>query len=119
MQRDNQAFFTVMNNSDLWKEFKKYMYPGKKTGNWYTWNASGDVAASNGYLSLIKDRETSMGFTANAMDFAAMKGHLEIVKWLHLNRTEGCSGGAMVQASAHRHPEVVEWLKQNIDMFKD
>jgi hypothetical protein len=27
--------------------------------------------------------------TANAMNFAAQYGHLEVIKWLHFNRTEG------------------------------
>ncbi len=25
------------------------------------------------------------------MDQAAQEGHLEVIKWLHMNRTEGCS----------------------------
>lgn len=29
------------------------------------------------------------------MDVSAMHGHLEVVKWLHENRPEGCSTNAM------------------------
>lgn len=29
------------------------------------------------------------------MDVSSMNGHLEVVKWLHANRTEGCTTNAM------------------------
>jgi hypothetical protein len=29
------------------------------------------------------------------MDNAALYGHLEVVKWLHVNRQEGCTNNAM------------------------
>jgi hypothetical protein len=35
--------------------------------------------------------------SSGSMDYAAMKGHLEIVKWLHANRSEGCSKNTMDQ----------------------
>ena len=95
------------------------MYPGKKTGNWYTWDASGNVAASNGYLSLIKDREASLNFIPYDMDCVAERGHLEIVKWLHFNRTEGCTTKAMDCAAEKGHLEVVKCLKENVPMFKN
>jgi len=47
------------------------------------------------------------------MDYAARLGHLEIVKWLHINRTEGCTYLAMDEAACYGHLEVVKWLHYN------
>jgi len=46
------------------------------------------------------------------MDSAARNGHLEVVKFLHENRTEGCSFAAMDLAAENGHMEVVEYLKE-------
>jgi hypothetical protein len=46
------------------------------------------------------------------MDYAAC-GHLEIVKWLHINRTEGCITNAMDYAAQRGHLEIVKWLHIN------
>jgi hypothetical protein len=35
------------------------------------------------------------------MDQAAKNGHLEVIKWLHMNRTEGCTGQAILQAASN------------------
>jgi hypothetical protein len=45
------------------------------------------------------------------MDYAAYSRHLEVVKWLHANRDEGCTTDAMDDAAANGHTEVVEWLR--------
>ena len=50
----------------------------------------GDVAAENGHLELLKSGQAK-GLTSQAMDLAAANGHLDVVKWLHENRTEGCT----------------------------
>ncbi|GMF09881.1 unnamed protein product [Phytophthora lilii] len=47
------------------------------------------------------------------MDLAAAAGRLSIVKWLHTNRTEGCTTAAMDHAAANGHLEVVKWLHFN------
>jgi len=44
-----------------------------------------------------------------AMDDAAWNGHLEVVKWLHTNRLEGCTVDAMNWAAAHGHLEIMKW----------
>ncbi|GMF25643.1 unnamed protein product [Phytophthora fragariaefolia] len=44
------------------------------------------------------------------MDAAAACGHLDVVKWLHLYRTEGCTTTAMDLAAANGHLEIVKWL---------
>ena len=48
-----------------------------------------------------------------AMDDAAKNGHLEVIIWLHENRTEGCTSNAMVYAAGNGHFEIVKWLFQN------
>jgi hypothetical protein len=44
---------------------------------------------------------------------AAGKCHLEIVKWLHLNRTEGCTLKAIYVATLEGRHEVAQWLRSN------
>ena len=46
------------------------------------------------------------------MDYAAAGGHLEVVKWLHENRTEGCTTDAIDRAAAGGHLEVIKLLHQ-------
>ena len=78
--------FAIINHPDVWREIKKWMYPGKKTSNYYSYK-NGDLAAAHGYLELIKERHNFMVFTVAAMESAAKKGHLDVVQWLHVNRT--------------------------------
>ncbi len=47
------------------------------------------------------------------MNLAAANGHLEVIKWLHENRNEGCSTWAMDWAVENGHSEVVKWLREN------
>lgn len=48
------------------------------------------MAAQNGQLDVLKSGEAKK-FSKNAMDLAAANGHLDVVKWLHENRKEGCT----------------------------
>ncbi|KAG6954189.1 hypothetical protein JG688_00012480 [Phytophthora aleatoria] len=50
-----------------------------------------------------------------AMDLAAEMGHLKVVKWLHENRTKGCTVAAMTYAAERGNLEVVQWLRKNRD----
>ncbi|GMF15081.1 unnamed protein product [Phytophthora lilii] len=52
-------------------------------------------------------------FTATAMKCAAANGHLNVVEWLHRNRTEKCTTKAMDEAATNGHLNVVEWLHKN------
>ena len=45
------------------------------------------------------------------MDLASSNGYLDIVKFLHENRTEGCTTWAMDWASLKGYLDVVEYLK--------
>ncbi|KAK1942850.1 hypothetical protein P3T76_005487 [Phytophthora citrophthora] len=49
-------------------------------------------------------------WTAGAMDGAAARGRLELVKWLDTNRSEGCSSAAFNGAAANNHLDVLLWL---------
>ena len=109
---DNEyAFFTVLSMDDVWKELKKHMYPNKKSSSLASYR-DGDIAAYYGYLSLIKEN-TSLTFTKEAMNFAAMNGHLDVVKWLHENRKEGCTINAMDWGAKFGHLDIVIWLHDN------
>lgn len=55
--------------------------------------------------------------TTNAMDGAATLGHLGVVKWLHENRSEGCTRRALNQAACRKQFDVVEWLLSNRSEF--
>ena len=50
---------------------------------------------------------------STAMDYAAQNGHLHVVQWLHLNRTEGCHTWAMNLAAMNGHLHIVQWLHLN------
>ena len=47
------------------------------------------------------------------MNWAAQGGHLEVVEFLHFNRSEGCTTLAMDRAAEEGHLEVVEFLNLN------
>ena len=110
-----QYFFQMILMDDIWTSIKIYMYPtkGKCSYNQYI---NGDMAAFYGYLNLIKEKNKEKKyilFTKNAMDWAAQNGYLEIVKWLHFNRKEGCTFFAMNWAAHYGHLEIVKWLHLN------
>jgi len=44
---------------------------------------------------------------------ACLKGHLEVVQFLHENRTEGCIEDALILASVKGHLEVVKYVIEN------
>jgi len=74
-----------------------------------------DYAASLGNLEVIKwlHENRQEGCTINAMNWAAYNGYIEVVKWLHENRKEGCTIKAMDYAAENGHLEVVKWLHEN------
>ncbi|EGG22274.1 hypothetical protein DFA_04392 [Cavenderia fasciculata] len=70
--------------------------------------------AVGGRLDEIKyfhDNNLCMGpWLTETMDLAAKNGCLNVVEWLHCNRTEGCSSGAMYYAALSGHLSVVQYL---------
>ena len=77
----------------------------------HTWN----FAAINGHIDLVRwlHFNHKEGCTTNDMDLAAKNGHLEIVKFLHFNRKEGCTKRAMDYAAHNGHLQIVKWLHFN------
>ena len=72
-----------------------------------------DCAARNGELALLKRLPTCITGTTIAMDWASLMGHLDIIKWLHVNRTVGCTRFALHNAARRGHIEVVKFLRLN------
>ena len=77
----------------------------------YTWYHV--VYKSN--LNILKwlHRNRIEGCTKDVMDWAANDGHIETVRWLHQNRTEGCTKRAMNWTKYEGHTEIVKYLKEN------
>ena len=67
------------------------------------------------HLDVVKflHENRTEGCTTNAMDWAAENGHLDIVKFLHENRTEGCTKDAMNWAAQDGHLNIVKFLHEN------
>src|SRR5437016_230119 len=101
-------FFNVICNKDLLQYIVSFQH-----GHKYYKITGGDLASKCGWLSLIKERYLFLSFTKYAMDFAASNGHLEVIKWLHQNRKEGCNDDAMDNAASNGHLDVVKWLHEN------
>ncbi|DAZ98783.1 TPA: hypothetical protein N0F65_003999 [Lagenidium giganteum] len=72
------------------------------------------VAAATGQVEILEwlscCRAAKDDTTELAMDEAASRGQLEAVRWLHENRTEGCTENAMKRAAAHGHVDVLQFL---------
>lgn len=103
-----EEFYLALSSLDVWLELKKHMFRNKKSSNAYNYR-SGDAAASNGYLSLIKYSK-KLNFTYLAINYAATNGHLEIVKSLHENGIEGCADCASDDAAKNGHFAIVKWF---------
>ncbi|KAE9310632.1 hypothetical protein PR003_g20219 [Phytophthora rubi] len=50
-----------------------------------------DAAVYNDLQRVIREYGEVRPWTIGAMDGAAVRGRLDILQWLHTNRTEGCS----------------------------
>lgn len=104
---ETDAFFCVISSHDIWSELKKYMFFNKKVTNIYNYQ-SGDAAAANGYLQIIKFNKNIKN-EPHMIDFAAHNGRLEVVKFL-LNRNEKFTIFAMSGAAKNGHLEIVKLL---------
>ncbi|KAF4146568.1 Ankyrin repeats domain-containing protein [Phytophthora infestans] len=71
-----------------------------------------DGAATRGRLDLVKWLSVvrNEGCTSAAIDGAARNGHLKVVKWLCTHYVGRCSSGALNMAARNGHLEVVKWL---------
>jgi len=69
-------------------------------------------AGSINCLTFFSEKNWGL-FTTDTMDDAAAEGNLEIVKWLHENRREGCTQQAIGRACDGNHLSVAEFLCKN------
>lgn len=106
-----EAFFTVMGSSDIWSHLKEHMYPGKETSNFYDYR-DGDLACKYGYISLIKERD-DLDYTVFAMCDAASGAHLEVIRWLLINKHDIEMINPMPYAILAGSYEIIEWLHYN------
>ncbi|KAI8847262.1 hypothetical protein BC829DRAFT_396815 [Chytridium lagenaria] len=69
-------------------------------------------AAMRGHLDIVKflHEHRSEGCTTHGIDSAARNGHLDIIRFLHENRSEGCTTSAMDNAAGYGHFEIVKFL---------
>ena len=79
------------------------------------WKRVMDNAAYYGHLDIVKflHENRSEGCTVWAMNGAAENGHLEMVKFLHEKRTEGCTTYAMIWAAHNGHLNIIKFLHEN------
>ncbi|KAG6975449.1 hypothetical protein JG688_00002400 [Phytophthora aleatoria] len=88
-------------------------YAIHKYGATRKWTAKAmDGAATRGRLDLVKWLSVvrNEGCTVAAIDGAARNGHLKVVKWLCHHYVGRCSSGALNMAAKNGHFEVVKWL---------
>lgn len=113
-----EPFFTVLFSNDLWKEFKKYMFPNKKSSNIDDYR-DGDAAAKHGYLSLIKNNSLLV-FSNRSLVLAAENNHLNVIKFLYINYHKlsnfkvGCIPESLFEATCKGHLDIVEFIFENI-----
>lgn len=74
-----------------------------------------DLAAGSGSLELVQflHENRSEGCSTEAMDRAATFGRLNVITFLHRHRGEGCTAQAMDGAAKNGHLEVVRFLHAN------
>ncbi|OWZ05794.1 hypothetical protein PHMEG_00022045 [Phytophthora megakarya] len=97
--------------------FPKHGHPGDTIIDTATisgqFNNVMDFVAGSGQVDMFKRLLThypEKEVTKDAMDQAECGGHLEMVQWLHANRSEGCTEKAMDEAASRGHFDVVKWL---------
>eukprot|EP00611_Tribonema_gayanum_P012613 TRINITY_DN2324_c0_g1_i3.p1 TRINITY_DN2324_c0_g1~~TRINITY_DN2324_c0_g1_i3.p1 ORF type:complete len:288 (-),score=39.14 TRINITY_DN2324_c0_g1_i3:467-1330(-) len=74
-----------------------------------------DAAAEHGHLAVVKwlHENRTEGCSTAAMDLAAANNHLEVLQWLHNNRKEGCTSDAFHFAAIYGHLQIIQWLHHN------
>ena len=74
-------------------------------------------AAENGHMDVVKwlHENRREGCTTDAMKWAAGNGRLDILKWLYERkpRKDGCTGDAMIEAAKNGHLKIVQWLYEH------
>lgn len=71
-----------------------------------------DRVASNGHLDVVKwlHANHSEGCTSEAMRAAVYNDHFDVLLFLHANRSEGCAPHVVDGTTCIKHLEIVQWL---------
>lgn len=69
-----------------------------------------DAAVYSDCRYIVRTHGATRKWTTRAMDGAAARGRLDLVKWLSVVRNEGCSIAALDGAARNGHLKVVRWL---------
>ncbi|EFA83080.1 hypothetical protein PPL_03868 [Heterostelium album PN500] len=76
-----------------------------------------DSAALHGHLDVIQfiSQQTDIvqSCSSDALDKASENGWIDVVQWLHQNKTQGCTNNAMTSAAANGFLDVVIYLHEN------
>lgn len=75
--------------------------------------AAGDLKALQLLAKYMGFKTMAEKCSAAMIDIAARHGHLDMVKWLAENRSEGSAHDAMNKATKHGHPNVAKWLLEH------
>ncbi|KDO28578.1 hypothetical protein SPRG_06434 [Saprolegnia parasitica CBS 223.65] len=81
---------------------------------WFIYTGVLDDVASRDFLPLVRSlHERGLECSTAAMDLAAANGHLDVVMFLHVQRTEGCTVEALDGAIRSGHLDVVRFLLEH------
>ncbi|KAG2810492.1 hypothetical protein PC116_g16662 [Phytophthora cactorum] len=94
------------------EKFEATIFGKRSTRNGIECSSSAMNEAANNHLDVVQwlHSNRTEGCTSDAMDLAAANGHLEMVQWLHAHRSESCTTNAMDGTAFGGHFEVVKWL---------
>ncbi|KAL7746944.1 Multidrug resistance-associated protein 1 [Sorochytrium milnesiophthora] len=84
-------------------------YPEQLTEDALSWVAEYSRADIIEHLHMLPNAP----FSAATMDSAAASGDLELVRWFHLNRKEGCTAYAMKRAAQSGYLSIVKFLHEH------
>jgi len=113
-----QAFFEVLSSDDLWKEFKKYMYPNKKTSNFYDYK-DGDLAMKHNYHGLLHESNNLL-FTRRSATYSTITGSLQLVKFLYYNRGVKFGNDQISMAVFYGYLDIIVFINEFIkDLMED
>ncbi|KAL7746336.1 hypothetical protein RI367_008344 [Sorochytrium milnesiophthora] len=84
-------------------------YPEQLTEDALSWVAEYSRADIIEHLHMLPNAP----FSAATMDSAAASGDLELVRWFHLNRKEGCTAHAMKRAAQSGYLSIVKFLHEH------
>lgn len=113
-----EAFFEVLFSDDLWKQFKRWMFPGKKSSNIYNYR-DGNAAAKYGYINLMEFNKELI-FTHESLRIAVVNQHLPVVKFLYKNYPimfefkEGCVPKILTLACHTGDLDIVTFIYNNL-----